>query len=155
MSKRAFYKTNFCTFEICYTNEAITYIKFAKDDEDISKSLTSKLSDKAYKQLNEYFEGKRKEFDLPLKLEGTKFQKQVWRELTKIPYGQTRSYKDIALAIANPKAVRAVGMANNKNPISIVIPCHRVIGSNGDLIGYAGGLEIKKELLNLEKANLN
>ena len=90
------------------------------------------------------------EFDLPLLKDGTDFQISVWNELLKIPYGETRSYKDIAVAINNEKAVRAVGMANNRNKISIFIPCHRVIGSNKKLVGYGGGLEIKEFLLNLE-----
>ena len=93
------------------------------------------------------------EFDLPLLKDGTDFQISVWNELLKIPYGETRSYKDIAVAINNEKAVRAVGMANNRNKISIFIPCHRVIGSNKKLVGYGGGLEIKEFLLNLEKRN--
>lgn len=149
--KTAFYKTKLCTLKICYTDEAITCIKFAKDDEDISLSQTSKLSNKAFKQLSEYFDGKRKKFDLPLHVEGSEFQKQVWNALRKIPYGETRSYKDIAEYIGNPKAVRAVGMANNKNPIVIILPCHRVIGSNGKLVGYAGGLDKKTWLLDLER----
>lgn len=106
---------------------------------------------KAAKQLNEYLAGKRKAFDLPLEPEGTPFQKAVWKALTGIPYGSTRTYKDIAESIGNPKACRAVGMANNKNPIAILIPCHRVIGTDGKLVGYAGGLDIKKKLLELEK----
>lgn len=104
-------------------------------------------------QLSEYFEGTRKYFNLPINPQGTIFQKKVWKELTKIPYGQTRSYKDIAHAIGNPKAYRAVGMANNKNPITIIIPCHRVIGKNGKLTGYAGGLDLKRFLLTLENKN--
>lgn len=102
------------------------------------------------KQLQEYCEGKRKEFTLPLELEGTPFQVKVWQELLKIPYGTTKSYQDIAQAINNPKASRAVGMANNRNRIMIIIPCHRVIGSNGKLVGYAGGLKMKEELLKIE-----
>lgn len=109
------------------------------------------LIKRASKELYEYFDGKRSEFDLPIKLSGTEFQKSVWRELCKIPYGETRSYKDIAAAIDNPKASRAVGMANNRNKIIIVIPCHRVIGANGSLVGYGGGVDIKEKLLNLEK----
>ncbi|MFD2370321.1 methylated-DNA--[protein]-cysteine S-methyltransferase [Brevibacillus sp. GCM10020057] len=101
-------------------------------------------------QLQEYFAGERREFALPLDLYGTPFQKSVWHALTKIPYGETRSYKDIALAIGAAKAVRAIGGANNRNPIPIVIPCHRVIGSNGALVGYGGGLAIKEHLLALE-----
>ena len=104
----------------------------------------------AFAQLSEYFSGKRKTFNLPLLLKGTDFQKQVWQALLKIPFGETRSYKQIAEAIGNPKAVRAVGMANNKNPLLIVVPCHRVIGGNGKLVGYAVGLDKKEYLLRLE-----
>jgi methylated-DNA-[protein]-cysteine S-methyltransferase len=106
---------------------------------------------KAAKQLNEYLAGRRKTFELPLDPEGTPFQKAVWKTLTGIPYGESRTYKDIAETVGNPKACRAVGMANNKNPIAILIPCHRVIGAGGKLVGYAGGLDIKKKLLELEK----
>lgn len=107
----------------------------------------------AEKQLEEYFCGKRKKFNLPLKQEGTEFMQSVWKVLETIPYGETRSYKQIAEMIGNPKAVRAVGMANNKNNIPIIIPCHRVIGNNGKLVGYALGLEMKQWLLDLEKEN--
>lgn len=93
-------------------------------------------------------------FDLPLDARGTEFQKKVWNELLRIPYGETKSYKDIAVAIGNEKACRAIGMANNKNPIPIIIPCHRVIGSNGKLVGYAGGLNVKEKLLNIEKIDV-
>lgn len=105
------------------------------------------------KQLQEYFCGKRKIFDLPIAPNGTEFQLKVWDALCQIPYGETRSYKDIAEFVGNPKASRAVGGANNKNPIMIIIPCHRVIGSDGSLIGYAGGMDVKKKLLMLEKSN--
>ena len=103
---------------------------------------------------NQYLNGKRKEFNLPLKLIGTEFRKNVWNSLKNIPYGHTSSYKEVAISINNSKACRAVGMANNTNPIPIIIPCHRVIGSNNKLVGYAGGLEVKEFLLNLEKENL-
>lgn len=109
------------------------------------------LSDRCFGQLEEYLAGERKRFDLPLCPQGTAFQKKVWEALCTIPYGQTRSYADIAVQIGDPKACRAVGMANNRNPIAILVPCHRVIGKNGDLTGYAGGLEIKRRLLDLEK----
>ena len=95
-------------------------------------------------------DGKRKVFDLPLSLKGTDFQKQVWQALRDIPYGETRSYKQIAVAIGNPKAVRAVGMANNRNPLLIVVPCHRVIGTDGKMVGYAAGVDKKEFLLRLE-----
>ncbi|MDN3612136.1 methylated-DNA--[protein]-cysteine S-methyltransferase [Vibrio ostreicida] len=105
---------------------------------------------KAIKQLQEYFLGERQEFDLPLSAEGTRFQKQVWKALTEIPFGEAWSYQQLAEMIGNPKAVRAVGAANGKNPISIIVPCHRVIGKNGQMTGYAGGLERKVALLNIE-----
>lgn len=102
-------------------------------------------------QLAEYFSGERTVFTVPLALKGTDFQKRIWQELLKIPYGETRTYGQIAASAGNPKASRAVGMANHKNPIMILIPCHRVIGSNGKLTGYAGGLEKKEFLLELER----
>ena len=105
---------------------------------------------KAYSQLTEYLQGERKTFDLPISLKGTPFQQQVWKALCEIPYGETRSYKQIAEAIGNPKSVRAVGMANNRNPLLIVVPCHRVIGANGKLVGYGAGIEKKEFLLRLE-----
>ena len=105
---------------------------------------------KVIEQLTAYFEGKLTEFDLPILMLGTKFQQQVWQELTKIPYGKTISYKELAVRIGNIKAVRAVGLANGRNPISIIVPCHRVIGANGSLTGYSGGLPRKKALLDLE-----
>lgn len=103
------------------------------------------------KQLNEYFAGQRQKFDLALDFEGTEFQQKVWQALLSIPFGETRSYKDIAEQIGNVKAVRAVGAANGKNPISIIAPCHRVVGANGKLVGFAGGLENKDILLKIEK----
>ncbi|MCX5469436.1 methylated-DNA--[protein]-cysteine S-methyltransferase [Acinetobacter nematophilus] len=103
------------------------------------------------KQLNEYFQGQRTQFDLVLDFAGTEFQQKVWQALLTIPFGETRSYKQIAEQIGNVKAVRAVGAANGKNPISIIAPCHRVVGANGKLVGFAGGLENKDVLLKLEK----
>ena len=103
------------------------------------------------KQLNEYFAGQRQKFDVPLDFEGTEFQQKVWQALLTIPFGETRSYKQIAEQIGNVKAVRAVGAANGKNPISIIAPCHRVVGTNGKLVGFAGGLENKDILLKIEK----
>ncbi|WP_173913058.1 methylated-DNA--[protein]-cysteine S-methyltransferase [Acinetobacter sp. Marseille-Q1618] len=103
------------------------------------------------KQLNEYFAGQRQKFDVPLDFEGTEFQQKVWQALLTIPFGETRSYKQIAEQIGNLKAVRAVGAANGKNPISIIAPCHRVVGTNGKLVGFAGGLENKDILLKIEK----
>ena len=105
------------------------------------------------KQLKEYFAKERKEFTLPITLVGTPFQEEVWKVLQTIPYGETRTYKEQAIAVGNPKDVRAVANANSKNRLSIIVPCHRVIGSNGTLTGYAGGLSRKEFLLNLEKSN--
>ena len=101
-------------------------------------------------QLDEYFRGSRREFDLPLKLVGTDFQRRVWNQLTQIPYGTTTNYGQLAKRIDNPRGSRAVGLANGRNPISIIVPCHRVVGINGDLTGYGGGLEAKRWLLNFE-----
>jgi methylated-DNA-[protein]-cysteine S-methyltransferase len=103
-----------------------------------------------FKQLQEYFDGIRTRFDLPLDIHGTPFQMAVWHELQKIPYGETRTYGEIARSIGKPGAARAVGMANHENPVAIVIPCHRVVGSDGSLTGYAGGLDLKKKLLEIE-----
>jgi methylated-DNA-[protein]-cysteine S-methyltransferase len=105
----------------------------------------------AMKQLRAYFRGELKKFDLPLEMEGTKFQLSVWSELQKIPYGETASYREVAKRIGNEKSVRAVGLANGQNPIPIIVPCHRVIGSDGSLTGFGGGMENKRKLLELEK----
>ena len=113
----------------------------------------NKIIRQTIKQFDEYFRGKRKKFELPLNPKGTEFQKKVWLQLMKIPYGKSATYKDIATLIGDSNASRAVGNANNKNPIAIIIPCHRVIGSNNKLTGYAGGLDKKEKLLNLEKNN--
>lgn len=131
---------------LCADDEALLRLGFG----DGGKNKPNEIILAAVQQLNEYFEGNRKLFDLPLKPEGTDFQRRVWAALQDIPYGQTRTYGDIAAAIENPKACRAVGMANNRNPIPIIIPCHRVIGADGTLTGYAGGLKAKEILLGLE-----
>lgn len=136
---------------IADNSEAITHITthdvYDREEYEIKET---DLIKKAHLQLSEYFEGKRKTFDLPLAPHGTDFQKRCWQALQTIPYGETWSYKQLAIAIGNAKACRAVGGANNKNPIIIVIPCHRVIGANGQLVGYGGGLPIKEALLALE-----
>ncbi|CAH0528737.1 methylated-DNA--[protein]-cysteine S-methyltransferase [Vibrio hippocampi] len=108
----------------------------------------------AKQQLQAYFAGQLTQFDLPLAATGTAFQQQVWQALTEIEFGESLSYQQLANRIGNPKAVRAVGAANGKNPISIVVPCHRVIGANGSLTGYAGGIEVKKQLLKLENIDI-
>jgi O-6-methylguanine DNA methyltransferase len=106
------------------------------------------------RELDEYFAGERQEFSFPLDLRGNEFQLACWRALLEIPYGETRSYRDIAEAIGHPHAYRAVGMSNNRNPIAIVVPCHRVIASSGSLCGYGGGLDVKRKLLDLEQGHV-
>lgn len=122
------------------------WMKSAKLERETSHPILLR----AKKQLREYFDGKRSSFDLPLEFHGTSFQIKVWRELQRIPFGQTRSYRDLAVRIGSPKACRAVGAANGRNPLGIVVPCHRVIGMNGKLTGFAGGIQSKSFLLNLE-----
>jgi len=134
-------------------NNALLSINFIDENTHIQEN-TNSIIEETITQLNEYFEGKRTKFAISLSPQGTNFQKQVWNELLNIPYGKTASYSDVAIAIGNPKAVRAIGNANNKNPIPIIIPCHRVIGKSGKLVGYAGGLGIKKTLLRLEMVDV-
>ncbi len=135
------------------TEKTIEELKHKTSDENTEISACSSLLEVS-KQLDEYFDGKRTDFDIKINPKGTEFQQRVWAELLKIPYGDTCSYKDIAVRIGSEKAYRAVGGANNKNPVSIIIPCHRVIGENKKLVGYGGGLDIKEKLLNLEEQNL-
>lgn len=131
---------------VLWENENPKRVRLAELIEDQQHPILLKTQ----KQLNEYFAGQRQNFDLPLDFEGTEFQQKVWQALLSIPFGETRSYKGIAEQIGNVKAVRAVGAANGKNPISIIAPCHRVVGANGKLVGFAGGLENKDVLLKLE-----
>ena len=131
---------------------AITLVGFLTEEPPPEASdPPSPLLREAARQLLEYFNGDRRVFDLPLCMRGTPFQLAIWNALCGIPYGETRTYADIAAAVGNPKACRAVGMANNRNPISIIIPCHRVIGKDGSLTGYGGGLGRKEYLLSLEQ----
>jgi len=153
MIKHAYYNFEFGILKISYTEKAVVEIKTVEKAN--GKDEHSQLSDTVYEQICEYMAGRRKSFDFPYELKGTEFQKRVWEELCNIPYGETRTYKQIAEAVGNPKSSRAVGAANGKNPIWIVIPCHRVIGADGSLTGYAGGLELKKALLELEKDKQN
>lgn len=136
--------------------KAITGLYFDREYKNPSKQKEPEtdLLKRAKEQLMEYFDGNRENFDLPLNPSGTEFQKKVWRALCTIPYGQTRSYGEIAALIGNPKACRAVGGANNKNPIMILIPCHRVIGADGSLVGFGGGLDAKRYMLKLEKGEI-
>lgn len=150
---RTYYMSKIGMLEISGNEEGISSINFTEGnilpatENEIHPCLIDCID-----QLNRYFEGNLKEFNLKLNIQGTDFQKKVWNELMKIPYGKTVSYLHIAKSIGNEKAVRAVGGANNKNKIPIIIPCHRVIGNDGRLIGYAGGLHIKEWLLKHEGA---
>ncbi|QOS97597.1 methylated-DNA--[protein]-cysteine S-methyltransferase [Brevibacterium sp. JNUCC-42] len=147
-------------------NIGVCYIQFGRDETSmhaihnwakkwgytLSDQPTPEKHQELHQQLHDYFQGKRQTFTLQIDLHGTVFQKKVWNALLDIPYGETRSYKDIACSIGSEKAVRAVGGANNKNPVSLLVPCHRVIGAGGSLVGYGGGLSIKEQLLSLEGA---
>ncbi len=147
----ALYDSPFGTFRLDYEDDTLIGLETG-DPEATDVGQPTAFTDLVAGQLIEYFSGQRTAFDLPLSLRGTVFQKQVWQALSEIPYGETRTYKQIAEAIGNPLACRAVGLANNRNPISIIIPCHRVIGTNGKLVGYGGGIELKERLLKLEGA---
>lgn len=133
---------------VMWDNEDHKRVRLAELIEDRQHPMLLRVK----KQLEQYFTGQRQQFDLPLDFQGTDFQQQVWQALLTIPYGEKRSYKDIAVQIGNEKAVRAVGAANGRNPISIIAPCHRVIGSSGALVGFAGGLDKKQILLSLEQS---
>ena len=148
-----FYRMMSINIGITEENNAITGLFFGRDVPEGFIKKETPLIQKAALQIEEYFAGKRKKFAIPLAMHGTDFQMDVWRALQGIPYGETRSYKEIAALIGRPKAVRAVGMANHRNPISIIVPCHRVIGHNGALVGYGAGLPIKQYLLELEQAH--
>jgi methylated-DNA-[protein]-cysteine S-methyltransferase len=152
-----YYDSPVGTLGIIEDNQKISNV-FFKDGKKAERYTNGSIAEKktpliqkTISQFEEYFKGKRKVFDIPLALEGTKFQLSVWKALQKIPYGRTVSYKEIAAAAGNPKACRAAGMANNRNPVAIIVPCHRVIGADGSLTGYGGGLDKKVFLLELEK----
>ena len=147
------YQTKIGSILIKEEENKISQIRILKQEELEGERKETLLIKNAYLQIQEYLEGKRKEFDLPLLMKGTAFQIQVWNALKDIPYGETISYQEIARKIGNEKAVRAVGGANHNNPIMVVVPCHRVIGKNKKLVGYAGGLELKEKLLEIEKKN--
>lgn len=156
MNNLYFYNYPICKIGIAEENGAICRVFFSNNEEtenlaNYNVYRETPLIKEAALQLADYFNCKRKTFDLPLAPNGTVFQINVWETLQKIPYGETRSYGEMAAMIGNSKACRAVGMANNRNPIVIIIPCHRVIGHDGSLTGYAGGLELKRKLLELEK----
>lgn len=136
---------------VASTDKGIASIQFGKSVPDGAIAEESAARETVKQQLTEYFQGTRTRFELPLDIEGTPFQRAVWDELLRIPYGETRSYGDIARAIGKPGAARAVGLANHDNPVAVVIPCHRVVGRDGSLTGYAGGLHLKAQLLSIER----
>lgn len=153
---KARYGFQFGTLEIEYEGDVLKALRCVPTEGEVADPETderSAFSDLVEKQVQEYLAGERRSFDIKYELEGTDFQKKVWNALTQIPYGETRSYKEVAEMIGNSKASRAVGMANNRNPLMMIIPCHRVIGADGSLTGYAGGLEMKHYLLELERNN--
>lgn len=148
-----YYKSPIGNLRIVVDESSLVALDFNENEK--KQSDEHRYINEVKKQLDEYFKGTRELFDLNIKINGTDFQNKVWNELTKIPYGETISYKELATRIGNDKACRAVGNANNKNKISIVIPCHRVVGSNKKLVGYAGGLEKKEWLINHENKVTN
>ena len=147
--EKFYYNSPIGILEVCSDNSAIVSLKITTEFK--KNTILSEFFSKIKSQLDEYFSGKRKIFDIKINPKGTDFQKKVWKELSKIPYGQVKSYGDIAAKIGNTNAQRAVGSACNKNPIIIIIPCHRVISKNGKISGYAYGTGIKEKLLKLEK----
>ncbi len=148
MMYRAYYKSPIGLIEVTANSEGVTSIYFVNEAND---SASNEFADEAIVQLDQYFTHRRKQFDLPLSVVGTSFQESVWNALRTIDYGKTCSYRDIATSLQNPNAVRAVGAANGRNPISIVVPCHRVIAADGSLSGYAGGTDRKAWLLAHER----
>lgn len=148
MNYRDYLETPIGLLEVTASANGVTSVYFVERAEVAARP--NAITDQTVSQLSEYFEGERTLFDVPIDPSGTDFQEAVWSELCKIDFGKTCSYQDIAAGLNNPKAVRAVGAANGKNPISIIVPCHRVIGSNGTLTGYAGGIDRKAWLLKHE-----
>jgi O-6-methylguanine DNA methyltransferase len=151
--KQAYYEFEFGTLRITTDGDFVTRLDCVGGPRAPGERTAA--SDAAFCELQQYLAGTRRQFTFAHRAQGTEFQKKVWQALTEIPYGQTRTYGQIAAAIGNPKASRAVGMANNKNPLMIVVPCHRVIGAGGSLVGYAGGLDMKRRLLQIERCEVN
>lgn len=149
MDGYAVYSFPYGQLKIGWQEDAVTLL--ARAEEPAREEGRTPLTDLVFRQVTEYLEGKRRSFDFPYVLQGTEFQWRVWRALCEIPYGETRTYGEVAAAVGSPKAYRAVGMANHQNPILIAVPCHRVIGADGGLVGYASGLDMKEALLRLEK----
>ena len=148
---RACYRSEIGPLEVVGNPKGILTVTFVEDEFEDDRNLPACMT-KCLRQLDEYFNGKRQKFSVPLLLVGTEFQKNVWRQLQKISFGETASYGDVARAIGSPRAFRAVGNANNKNNIPIIIPCHRVIGSDGQLVGFGSGIWRKEWLLDHEKS---
>ena len=146
-----YYESPLGLIEIICTEKELISLVFTEEKNNNAEENT--ITNLVTKQLNEYFSKERKTFDLPIKIDGTDFQKKVWNEILKVPFGFTKTYKDIAIAIGNPNSSRAIGKASGGNKIWLIIPCHRIIGSIGKLTGYAGGIERKKWLLEHEKNN--
>ena len=153
MTTYAFYQSPFGLLKIGAADGKVILVGIVSKQDEPNQPTA--LSAEVYRQLQEYFAGKRTVFTVPYALNGTSFQQAVWTQIAKIPYGQTVTYKDIAQAIDKPRAFQATGRAVGANPLAILIPCHRIVGSNGELTGYAFGLEMKKALLNLEFQTLN
>lgn len=153
MIKYAYYITDLFPLRVGYdaAAEVVVLLDPADTNRDGGTGERCPLTDRVADEVSEYLAGERREFTFPYELRGTIFQLSVWRELCKIPYGETRSYGEIAAAVGSPRAARAVGRANNRNPIFIAVPCHRVIGADGSLVGYGGGLDVKARLLELER----
>jgi methylated-DNA-[protein]-cysteine S-methyltransferase len=147
---RAIYTSEIGPLEVVGDQKGILTITFVENEFTPDRALPACIKE-CLRQLDEYFKGRRQKFSVPLLLDGTEFQKAVWRQLLKIPFGQTASYGDVARAISSPQAFRAVGNANNKNRIPLIIPCHRVIGSDGKMVGFGSGIWRKEWLLNHEK----
>lgn len=146
-----FYRTKIGKVGVVEENGSVTEVLLPGDSAPTGAEICeTEVIREAARQLNAYFAGNLREFSLPLSPNGSAFMKKVWKALCGVPYGKTASYKEIATAIGNSKAARAVGLANNRNPIPIIIPCHRIIGSDGKLVGYGGGLDLKKRLLEIE-----
>jgi methylated-DNA-[protein]-cysteine S-methyltransferase len=150
---RAYLNSPIGDIEVAATANELVFVEFIQGRASLSPSGRSPALESALRQLDEYFRGRRKVFELSLRFEGTEFQNRVWRSLLDVGYGETASYGDIARAIGRPAAVRAVGAANGRNPISIVVPCHRIVGRSGELTGYGGGLWRKEWLLRHERKN--
>lgn len=150
----SFFNSPIGWLEFTATDDFLQSIRFLESEPDSETGATNELTDRIANELEEYFDGERRQFSIPTQPQGTSFQQEVWKELTHIPFGQTRTYGEMAKCLGDPNKVRAVGKANGSNPIPIIIPCHRVIGSDNSLVGYAGGISKKRFLLQHEGAIL-